>query len=502
MSRTLALALATLVAAPSAHAATITLPLPNGASGADLRIERPDGTVVERSLPGTGFITVDVGGWPAGSYQYDLQPRLAVDRALAARAQAQRAQGNLQRVAGWPGPLASSSGSFVVSAGGVLALRDPAHTDSLDATPESRQDGGVPGKRASAAKDQVIPDDLVVQGSTCTGLDCINNESFGFDTFRLKENNLRIHFDDTSSSAGFPANDWRIIANDSASGGANYFAIEDSASTRIPLRIEAGGPANQLYLDATGNVGIGQSAPGLDLHITTTDTPGVRFEQSNAGGFTPQTWDIGANEANFFVRDVTGGSLLPLRIRPGAPTSSIDISADGDVGVGSAAPAAALHVQRAASYAEPLFLARVAGDDPVTVPVETDTVRMKLEANGNLYVGGTIAQLSSRRSKENFVAVDGGAVLTRLEALPILEWNYIGQAGGDRHLGPTAEDFHAAFGLGESDQRLAPADVAGVALAAARALKAEVAERDRRIGALEARLAKLEAMLATPVAKD
>src|SRR5439155_3561427 len=56
------------------------------------------------------------------------------------------------------------------------------------------------------------------------------------------------------------------------------------------------------------------------------------------GGFTAQTWDIAGNEANFFVRDVTGGSRLPFRIRPGAPTSSIDINASGNVGVGTSSP--------------------------------------------------------------------------------------------------------------------------------------------------------------------
>ena len=64
----------------------------------------------------------------------------------------------------------------------------------------------------------------------------------------------------------------------------------------------------------------------LDLHINTSNTPAIRLEQNNSGGFTAQTWDIGANEANFFVRDVTGGSQLSFRIRPGAPTSSVDIS--------------------------------------------------------------------------------------------------------------------------------------------------------------------------------
>src|ERR1700709_1525377 len=79
-----------------------------------------------------------------------------------------------------------------------------------------------------AVADQVIPDDLIVQGSTCVGLDCVNNESFGFDTIRLKENNTRIKFDDTSTLGGFAANDWQLTANDSAVGGLNKFSIENT----------------------------------------------------------------------------------------------------------------------------------------------------------------------------------------------------------------------------------------------------------------------------------
>ncbi|MBC8184459.1 hypothetical protein H8E88_25470 [candidate division KSB1 bacterium] len=56
----------------------------------------------------------------------------------------------------------------------------------------------------SAPPDQVILDDLIVDGSLCVGMDCVNGESFGFDTIRLKENTLRIRFIDTSSTSSFP----------------------------------------------------------------------------------------------------------------------------------------------------------------------------------------------------------------------------------------------------------------------------------------------------------
>jgi Chaperone of endosialidase len=189
-----------------------------------------------------------------------------------------------------------------------------------------------------AAADFVIADDLIVQGSTCTGFDCVNNENFGFDTLILKENNLRILFLDTSTQTTFPPNDWRLIANDSASGGANFFAIEDATAARQVFRVDAGAPANSLRVSSVGNVGIGTATPVLDLSINTNNTPAMRLEQNNSGGFTAQTWDVAGNEANFFIRDVTGGSRLSFRIRPGAPTSSIDISADGNVGFGTGSP--------------------------------------------------------------------------------------------------------------------------------------------------------------------
>src|SRR5882757_5104749 len=107
-----------------------------------------------------------------------------------------------------------------------------------------------------AVADQVIPDDLIVQGSACVGLDCVNNESFGFDTIRLKENNTRIKFDDTSVSAGFPANDWQLTANDSAAGGLNKFSIENSTVATIPFTIVGPAPTNSLFIDGSGKVGL------------------------------------------------------------------------------------------------------------------------------------------------------------------------------------------------------------------------------------------------------
>jgi hypothetical protein len=135
-----------------------------------------------------------------------------------------------------------------------------------------------------AAADQVIPDDLIVQGSTCTGFDCVNNEAFGFDTLKLKESNLRIFFQDTSTVSGFPSNSWRLIANDVNSLGAAYFAIEDSTANRQVFRIAAGAHVNSIYVDASARVGLGTAVPALKLHLNEIDTPARGWSRTSAAG--------------------------------------------------------------------------------------------------------------------------------------------------------------------------------------------------------------------------
>ena len=144
----------------------------------------------------------------------------------------------------------------------------------------------------TAAADQVILDDLIVDGSACIGFDCVNGESFGFDTIRIKENNLRIKAQDTSSSASFPSNDWQITFNDSSNGGANKFSIDDIDGGRTPFTIEAGAPSHSLYVDDGGRLGLGTNTPVTDIHIKSGNTPTLRLEQDGSSGFTPQTWDV------------------------------------------------------------------------------------------------------------------------------------------------------------------------------------------------------------------
>ncbi len=328
-------------------------------SAATLTISAPDGRVFSKEFrPGTSpeFTLTDnqAERLPDGVYTYELRLSPVLSPALketlkAARGKDDDPESDRAERKRPVLPPSVQSGSFSIVNGQTIvagAVEEVRRTATKTELPRPR--GMISGNTItrlrnhrlslSAMPDIVTPDDEIIQGSLCVGLDCVNNESFGFDTIRLKENNTRIKFDDTSTSPGFPANDWQLTANDSSSGGANKFSIEDVTNSKTPFTITAGAPTNSIFLASSGKVGFGSNSPVLNLNITATDTPAIRQEQTSGGGFTAQTWDIGANEANWFVRDVTGGSRLPFRIRPGAPTSSIDINASGNVGVGTASP--------------------------------------------------------------------------------------------------------------------------------------------------------------------
>jgi hypothetical protein len=84
--------------------------------------------------------------------------------------------------------------------------------------------------------------------------------------------------------------------------------------------------------------------------------------------------------------------------------------------------------------------------------------------------GGSWNTLSDRRMKTNFRALDGEEMLAKLAQVPILEWSYISQDASVRHVGPMAQDFRAAFGLGEADRHINTLDPDGISLKAIQTL--------------------------------
>jgi hypothetical protein len=131
---------------------------------------------------------------------------------------------------------------------------------------------------------------------------------------------------------------------------------------------------------------------------------------------------------------------------------------------------------------------------------------MRVESNGDTYIdrdvhvgrdayASVFIPTSDRNLKTNVTPVDVQQVLSGVLALPISTWDFM-NSPGTRHLGPMAQDFHAAFGLGADDKHIATVDADGVALAAIQGLNEKVESGEQkaesRIGRLEAENAELK----------
>lgn len=140
------------------------------------------------------------------------------------------------------------------------------------------------------------------------------------------------------------------------------------------------------------------------------------------------------------------------------------------------------------------FTVRAAGgiylgtDSAPTIPGGTF---LNTSTGAYLSTGGMWENSSDRNLKANFAAVDPQEVLAQVAALPITSWNYIAEGEGVRHIGPVAQDFHTAFGLGRDDVTIGTADADGIALTAIQGLNSllheEIAAKDAQINALESR---------------
>jgi hypothetical protein len=99
----------------------------------------------------------------------------------------------------------------------------------------------------------------------------------------------------------------------------------------------------------------------------------------------------------------------------------------------------------------------------------------------NLPAGsGVFNCTSSRYTKQNFLAVNGEDVLARLRSVPVTTWNYISEGEKAKHMGPMAEDFYQAFGLGTTNTAIGVQDLAGVSLAAVKSLDERTAQLQQR----------------------
>src|SRR6185295_2167405 len=396
-------------------------------------------------------------GLPDGNYSYEL--RIVPHAALETMAQEQRIGvesiiGSLPRTKNIPESQPVQWGFFSIQEGAFVASSE--QHDQLPDVTKHRVTG-------IASPDQVINDNLIVIGQACIGPACSAGLP-GYDVV-IKDTTPSIRLVDTTICCSND-DDWVIHTN---FGGADNFVILNENTTGTdtkPFIIGGGAPDNALFVASSGNLGLGTATPASQLHVFGTDAASrnkILVENAGSQNFR-ELLEIRNNGGAFFILKDTS---LPQRWSEGTLGSSLVLDEQAHSGV------------------EYVF---------------TNT--------GNLTIAGTLTQGSSRDLKTDLASLDPKDVLARVSTLPVSLWSYKNE-NAVRHVGPMAEDFHQAFGLGEDDKHIAPGDQAGVALLAVQGLNQmlqdkaqEMATLQRENGDLAKRVEALEALLSSLMAKQ
>lgn len=219
--------------------------------------------------------------------------------------------------------------------------------------------------------------------------------------------------------------------------------------------------SQQFLIRATGGVGIGTNNPsGLDLYVS--GKKGVKV------------YDIGSGDALESVQFSTQGAA------PGsAAVHGVTVSAN----------AYGVMAENISPGGTALY---------VNAPSASGTTHVISTSTGAyLSAGGQWAPNSDRNKKFGIASLDMGSILEKVLAMPVTSWSYKVEGDSIHHVGPMAQDFYAAFRLGEDDKHIGTVDEGGVALAAIQGLNKKL-ETDN--ASLHTELAELrsrvDAMLA------
>jgi hypothetical protein len=314
---------------------------------------------------------------------------------------------------------------------------------------------------------------------------------------------------------------WRLKAT------SNNFTIghdptpTTSGGERENFVIEEGGEANALYIDNSGAIGLGTTTPFGSLEISDPDTfVQLSFTANNGVDWVGSIEGV-AGTRMLSIEGATEQNIVNLHLD--SPGNVLNVDANGRVGLGTTAPDRLLHVRGAdttatrvqvdntSGIADTRILFKLENRGPTQFAINntqtsaqwtfsvtnsgfvisragTGVQEAVFAGGGNMTIAGTLTQGSSKDSKEDFQAIDSREILDRVANLPISNWTYRHDSPNVRHLGPMAEDFHAAFGLGRTEKGITTLDTSGVALAAIQGLVQENQE-------LKQRLEKLEAMI-------
>jgi hypothetical protein len=366
----------------------------------------------------------------------------------------------------------SGSGKFLGFNGGKLEWQTPASSSSTVQTDTTLKGDGSSGNKLGIK----IP--LVVNENTGSPSITIQNEGSGVGIYTVTNNN--------SGIVAF-SQKW-VAVNGASTSNIGVFGSTSSSAINTP------GVFGANYSNTgqvVGVLGQGTSSPiGTGVGGFGSVTGGYFEAKSGpAGGFNPTgVYGVARDEKGAGVRGTsTNGTGAEF------DGGTFGMVAQG-IGQGSAI------FGKNNSSASTLILNQGGSGRLISGTMGSNFFRV--ESNGDIHTSGNLTAkgnlyASDRNAKTNFKPINPQAVLDKVATLPLSRWNYKSDAAGVQHIGPMAQDFHAAFGLNGSDQKhISAVDVQGVALAAIQGLNQKLEAKETRIAQLEEMLSRLEARLA------
>lgn len=184
------------------------------------------------------------------------------------------------------------------------------------------------------------------------------------------------------------------------------------------------------------------------------------------------------------------GSTTTLQV-PGNNNFDLN-STEGDFRIGNGAYRLKIGVPLEGSGAGDIFIKADGGFSRLNFIAAGGTIIYSNNARStgvSLGAGsGTWASVSDREAKHDIIPLNTSAILAKVAEMPIYAWRYNSEISGAQHVGPMAQDFRAAFGLGDNDKTITSIDADGIALAAIKGLYEKLQEKDQEIARLNEKL--------------
>ena len=470
----------------------------------------PDGKLLfsERSEGQPIGFFLDSGS-PDGSYRFE------VISVIGDQGQSLMGAGSEQRIV-------RETGRFKVSGSQIENPREN-ETQSEDSVSDN-SDISWPFRIAGIAIDWLVADasadnsGIAAHGNTCVGDPTCDTTSIPVNSTNASFNDFTVLDDDEN---GFT--DFEMIHEDGSvlfSLDNNLYTTYNDDTTNIMMQLDTAAE-NALISDSAGDVLLANGSVFIDSSKAKMIIGGTveqlsfvdfelhaslpQFSMYDPGEDDSFALELAFDDVGFFSAPTGESFRRVMGFGIGAPHNSFFIDSSGNIGIGTGSPAASLNVVRSDGSAQvlvsengapatrTLFHLKNAGrthfkienTDAATQWVFTNTgtaffislqgtgsPEFKILNNGNAVLSGTLTQNSDVNAKTAITDIDAHEILSLVSALPVTKWEYK-DARGEAHIGPMAQDFYAAFGLGKSETGISSIDTGGVALAAIKALNEE-----------------------------